>query len=294
MAVYSISDLAKLSGIKAHTIRVWESRYGIIQPRRTATNIRYYQDGDLKRLLNIALLNRNGIKISKIARMSEREIAEKVGAISDLDQAHETQLDALTLSMIEMDEYKFRRVLETGIAERGFERAMLEIIYPFLDKLSLLWLTGSVNPAQENFIGYLIRQKLIVAIDQLPVTRRQGLPKILLFLPEGEFRELSLLFAHYLIRARYCESLYLGADTSRSDLVDLYRLHRPQYFFTMLSENFTREPAAAFVRDTLDTFPGVHLLLSGYQAAAQQVDSSERVTVLPSLARTVDFLDRLC
>lgn len=293
MAVYSISDLAKLSGIKAHTIRVWESRYHIIEPRRTATNIRYYQDEDLKRLLNIALLNKNGIKISKIARMTRREIAEKVGAIAELDQAHETQLDALTLSMIEMDEYKFHRILEAGIAEKGFERAMLDIIYPFLDKLSLLWLTGSVNPAQENFIGYLIRQKLIVAIDQLPLVRAADRPKLILFLPEGEFQELSLLFAHYLVRARQYTSIYLGADTSQSDLADLYRLHRPQYFFTMLSENFTQQPVAHFVRNTLTTFPEVHLLLSGYQAAAQAISSAERITVLPSLGHTVRFLDRL-
>ena len=293
LAVYSISDLAKLSGIKAHTIRVWESRYGIIVPQRTATNIRYYQDEDLKRLLNIALLNKNGIKISKIARMSEQEISSKVGAISDLDQAHETQLDALTLSMIEMDEYKFDRILETGIAEKGFERAMIEIIYPFLDKLSLLWLTGSVNPAQENFISYLIRQKLIVAIDRLPLVRNTHRPKILLYLPEGEFQELSLLFTLYLMRARQLRAIYLGADTSRSDLADVYRLHQPAYFFTMLSENFTREPVVNYTDELLRTFPGAHLLVSGYQVAAQRLASSERVTVLSSLAQTVAFLDRL-
>ena len=165
MAVYSIKDLEKLCGIKAHTIRIWEQRYGLIKPKRTKTNIRYYMDADLKLLLNIALLNRNGTKISKIASMSEMEIAEKVATISEIDFEGGAQLDALTLSMIEMDEVKFDRILTTNIRQLGFEKTMLEVIYPFLDKLSLLWLTGSINPAQENFISNLIRQKIIVAID---------------------------------------------------------------------------------------------------------------------------------
>jgi DNA-binding transcriptional MerR regulator len=150
VAIYSIKDLEKLSGIKAHTIRVWEQRYDIINPERTPTNIRYYKDEDLKFLLNIALLNKNGIKISKIAKMSKSEIAEKVAAISEINFEYGTQLDALTISMIEMDEYKFDRIISTNIQQIGFERTMLEVIHPFLDKLGVLWLTGSINPVQEK------------------------------------------------------------------------------------------------------------------------------------------------
>jgi len=157
VAIYSIRDLEKLSGIKAHTIRIWEQRYSIITPQRTDTNIRYYADDDLKLLLNVALLNKNGIKISRIANMSQHEIAEKVAAISEMNFEYDTQLDALTISMIEMDEYKFDRIVSTNSQQIGFERTMLEVIYPFLEKLSVLWLTGSINPAQENFISYLIR-----------------------------------------------------------------------------------------------------------------------------------------
>ena len=175
MAIYSIKDLEKLSGIKAHTLRMWEHRYKIIEPQRTETNIRYYLDEDLKFILNVALLNKNGIKISKISKMSKEEIAQKVAAISEINFEYGTQLDALTISMIEMDEFKFDRIISTNIQQLGFERTMLEIIYPFLDKLSLLWLTGSINPVQENFMSYLIRQKLIVAIDNesLPNSRKR-------------------------------------------------------------------------------------------------------------------------
>ncbi|MEM1119901.1 MAG: MerR family transcriptional regulator, partial [Bacteroidota bacterium] len=125
MAVYSIKDLEKLSGIKAHTIRIWEQRYGIIEPGRTQTNIRYYTDQNLKFLLNIALLNKNGIKISKIAKMGDEEILEKVAAISEINFENDVQLDALTLSMIEMDEFKFDRIISTNIQQLGFERTMI-------------------------------------------------------------------------------------------------------------------------------------------------------------------------
>ena len=200
MAIYSIKDLEKLCGIKAHTIRIWEQRYSIVTPKRTKTNIRYYQDADLKLLLNVALLNKNGFKISKIAKMSKEEIADKVAAISEINFEYNTQLDALTISMIEMDEYKFDRIISTNIQQIGFERTVLEIIYPFLDKLSVLWLTGSVNPIQENFMSYLIRQKIIAAIDNEPFSSGKNVKKFMIYLPEGENQELSLLLMHYLLR----------------------------------------------------------------------------------------------
>ena len=227
MAVYSIKDLEKLSGIKAHTLRVWEQRYSIIEPRRTKTNIRYYLDEDLKFILNIALLNKNGIKISKIARMSREEIAEKVAAISEINFEYGTQLDALTISMIEMDEYKFDRIISTNIQQLGFERTMLEIIYPFLDKLSVLWLTGSINPVQENFMSYLIRQKLIVAIDNEPLISGKHVKKFLIYLPEGEKQELSMLFTHYLLKSRCNHAIYIGQDITLAELKDACNIHHP-------------------------------------------------------------------
>ena len=202
MAVYSIKDLEKLSNIKAHTIRIWEQRYRLISPSRTKTNIRYYDDSDLKLLLNIALLNKNGIKISKIAEMTLEDITEKVSQISEVNFEYDTQLDSLTIAMIEMDEYKFDRILSTNIQQMGFERTMMEMIYPFLERLNLLWLTGSVNPVQEHFMSYLLRQKVIVAIDKEPLLEGRDVKKFVIYLPEGERQELSLLFMHYLLKSR--------------------------------------------------------------------------------------------
>ncbi|NRB63666.1 MAG: MerR family transcriptional regulator [Saprospiraceae bacterium] len=291
MAVYSISDLEKLSGIKAHTIRVWEQRYNIIQPKRTKTNIRYYQDTDLKFLLNIALLNKNGIKISKIAKMSKDEIAEKVAAISEINFEYGTQLDALTISMIEMDESKFDRIISTNIHQSGFERTMVDIIYPFLEKLSVLWLTGSINPVQENFMSYLIRQKIIVAIDNEQLVSGKNQDTYLVFLPEGEKQELTLLFMHYLLKSRKKHVIYLGQDISLSDLKDAYKIQKPNYIFTLISETFTREPVQSYVNKLAKSFPDCTLLLSGYQVVAQQVIPAENVRILRSLNHTLEYLD---
>jgi len=293
VAVYSIKDLEKLSGIKAHTIRAWEHRYDIIEPKRTKTNIRYYEDEDLKFLLNIALLNKNGIKISKIADMSRGEIAEKVAAISEVNFEHGTQLDALTISMIEMDEYKFDRIITTNIQQMGFEKTMVEVIHPFLEKLSLLWLTGSINPVQENFISYLIRQKIIVAIDREPFAMGAEMNKFLIYLPEGEKQELSLLFMHYLLKSRRNQVVYLGQDIGINDLEDAYRIHKPDYIFTMITETFAQEPVQKYV-DALSTkFDDSHILLTGYQVVAQNVSSSDNVTILRSLDHTIDFLNEM-
>ncbi|MEK7254998.1 MAG: MerR family transcriptional regulator, partial [Bacteroidota bacterium] len=145
MATYSITDLEKLSGIKAHTLRMWEQRYGILRPRRTENNTRFYGDEDLQILTHIALLNRHGWRISKIAGMSRQAIAEEVGALSQIKLPPENQWDVLTLAVVEMDEIKFSHLFDEQAQRLGFERAMLEMGFPFLEKLNLLLLTGSVK-----------------------------------------------------------------------------------------------------------------------------------------------------
>ena len=292
MAVYSIKDLEKLSGIKAHTIRIWEQRYHILEPQRTKTNIRYYQDEDLKVLLNVALLNKNGIKISKIAKMEDQELTEKVAAISEINFDDGTQLDALTISMIEMDENKFDRIINTNIDQIGFEQTMMEVIYPFLDKLSLLWLTGSINPVQENFISHLIRQKIISAINATPLSSGEGNEKIILYLPEGGRQELSLLFMHYLLKSRGKYVLYLGQEISLADLADANRIHKADLVFTMITETFSKESVQQYVDHLAETFPGTQILLSGYQVVAQQVDAPEHVTILKSLDQMLRYFDQ--
>jgi MerR family transcriptional regulator, light-induced transcriptional regulator len=293
VAVYSIKDLEKLTGIKAHTIRIWEQRYQLICPNRTKTNIRYYDDVALKLLLNIALLNKNGIKISKIATMTREEIAEHVSTISEIDFDYDTQLDSLTIAIIEMDEYKFDRILSTNIEQVGFERTMMDIIYPFLERLSLLWLTGSINPVQEHFMGYLLRQKVIVAIDKEPFMSGRGVKKFVIYLPEGERQELSLLFMHYLLKARQYQVIYLGQDITLDDLRDACQVHKPEYIFTMLNEPILKSSVQQYVDRLATDFDNAKILLSGYQVVAKDIGFSDNVIVLPSLDDTIDYIENI-
>ncbi len=293
MAVYSIKDLEKLTGIKAHTIRIWEQRYQLICPNRTKTNIRYYDDIALKLLLNIALLNKNGIKISKIATMTREEITEKVSTISEIDFDYDTQLDALTIAIVEMDEYKFDRILSTNIDQIGFERTMLQIVYPFLERLSLLWLTGSIAPVQEHFMGYLLRQKVIAAIDKEPFVSGRGIKKFIIYLPEGERQELSLLFMHYLLKARQHQVVYLGQDITHDDLRDACQIHKPDYIFTMLNEPVLKLSVQQYVDKLANDFENAHVLLSGYQVVTKAIQLNTNVTILPSLDDTIEYIENI-
>ena len=293
MAVYSIKDLEKLSGIKAHTIRIWEQRYGLICPSRTKTNIRYYDDTDIKLLLNIALLNKNGIKISKISTMTREEIAEKVAQISEINFEYDTQLDALTISMIEMDEYKFDRIVTSNIQQMGFERTMMDVVYPFLERLSLLWLTGSVNPVQEHFMSYLLRQKVICAIDKEPVCCSRDSKKFVIYLPEGERQELSLLFMHYMLKSRQYHVIYLGQDISFEDLKDCSCVHKPDYIFTLINEPFLKISVQKYLDNIANHFNTSTILVSGYQVVTKDLAIPENVQVLKSFQETIEFIDHL-
>lgn len=292
MAIYSISDLEKLSGVRAHTIRAWEKRYNIIQPKRTKSNIRYYEDADLKDLLNVALLNKNGFKISKIASMNEQEKAAQISKVSAVNYEYDTQLDALTISMIELDESKFDYIITTNIQQSGFESTMLEMIYPFLDKLSVLWFTGSVNAVQERFVSNLIRAKLIGATDVLPVPSSQDNTSYLLFLPPGEQQELSLLFMHYLLRARGFYSIYLGQNVSLNDLKDAVDSMNPDYVFTIISETFVREPVSRYLDSLQAIFNQSTVLVTGYQISMQEIAAKDRLQPLNSLAETLGFIEK--
>jgi hypothetical protein len=237
-------------------------------------------------------LNKNGIKISKIAKMTKEERAEKVATFSSVNSEDGTLLDALTISMIELDEFKFNHILDTNIQQGGFEQTMLNVIYPFLDKLSILWLTGSVNSVQESFVSNLIRAKLIRATDELPTINNRDSPGYLLFLPEGEEQELSLLFMHYLLRVRGKRSLYLGLDISLNDLKDAKPLFKPTYLFTIISEAFVRQPVQQYLNSLLEHFPDCSVMGTGYQMSVQKIEEHPRLVRLHSLLETLEKIEQ--
>ncbi|MFM7153580.1 MAG: MerR family transcriptional regulator [Bacteroidota bacterium] len=294
MAIYSIRDLEKLTGIKAHTIRMWEQRYGIVEPARTPTNIRYYTDDHLRHLFNVAILNRNGVKISKLAKMSPDEVADMSAELTQARGDNNSQIEALTLAMIDLDESAFEVVYSTYVKERGFEQAMMELIYPFLDKLQLLWFTSTVNPVQEKFIIHLIRNKIISAIDQLPtVSAKSGRPTVFIYAAETEPQELPFLYLQYLIRARRIRGIYLGNSVSLSELREICQKVHPDYVYTILQEPIPRQTIQGYIDQASQCIGDGRLLLTGAQLFISPVNLPPAARVLNGLPDTIQFLDEL-
>lgn len=271
MSSYSIKDLEQLSGIKAHTLRIWEQRYNFISPKRTETNIRYYDDEDLKLILNVSLLRDHGYKISKIADMSQVQMAEAILQITEKYSSYSDQIHSMVLAMIDLDEERFEKIMSSNILQSGFENTMLNIIFPFLNKIGVLWQTGSITPAQEHFISNLIRQKLIVAIDGCYVSSKEVKHKYLLFLPEGELHEISLLFAHYLVKSRKNKVIYLGQSVPLVDLVSTYQLYQPDYLVCIITSSPSQDKIQKYVNALGKHFSDSKLLLSGYQVIGQDL-----------------------
>ncbi|PPK85169.1 DNA-binding transcriptional MerR regulator [Neolewinella xylanilytica] len=293
MAVYSITDVEKLTGIRAHTLRAWEQRYDLIVARRSEHNVRYYLEEDLRELYNVAVLNRNGHRISRIAAMSPEERAAQVAALSSLNISPDTQLDALSHSTLEMNAEKFGLILDTNIDQRGFEETMMEVVYPFLDKLGVLYFTGSVTAVHESFVGCQIRQKLLAATDRLPPGTSDSLPSFTLFLPEDERQELSMLFIQYLLRRRGVPVLYLGGNLSPADLGDACKTHPTDYLFTILSSTYVARPVESLIREVLRYCPDSRFVLSGYQATLHDLSDMDRVIAVGGLREVLAFVDAL-
>ena len=265
MIKYSIKDLEKLTGIKAHTIRIWEKRYNIVCPLRTTTNIRFYSDGDLKRLLNVSILNRNGFKISNIVRLSREEINNSVMEASTRFVNYESQIENLVIAMIDLDENKFEKSISNSILRLGFDETVSSIIYPFLEKVGLLWQIGTINPAHEHFITNLIRQKLIIAIDAENKSLLPNSKTFILFLPEGELHELSLLFYSFLIKKRGHRVIYLGQNLPVEDLQQANQIVRPDFLVTVITAAVTRKELQVYIKNLAEHFPDQTILLGGNQ-----------------------------
>lgn len=292
MSTYSIKDLEQLSGIKAHTLRIWEQRYNFIHPKRTDTNIRFYDDVDLKLVLNVALLNQNGYKISKIASMGEQDISEEVLKLTQKDLKYGEQIHALTIAMVELDESKFEKIISTNILKIGLENTMSQIIYPFLSRTGILWQTGAINPAQEHFMSNLIRQKIIVAIDGQEVAPNTS-SKFMLFLPEGELHEVSLLFANYLIRSRGSKVIYLGQSLPFADLITAHKIHKPEYLLTFITTSPSQAEIQKYIFALSDTFKDTKIIISGYQVIGQDLDLPQNIIPFSNLHQLTELAEQL-
>jgi len=290
MATYTIKDLEKLSGIKAHTIRIWEKRYGLLEPGRTDTNIRYYSDEDLKKILNISLLNRNGIKISHIADLKEDQISEKVIHVTTESNDFATLIDQLVIAMVELDKIKFEKIFSRAILQVGFEESIEMVIYPFLEKVGILWMTGAINPAQEHFVTNLIRQKLIVAVDEI-ISKPNPAPKsFLLYLPEGELHELGLLYTSYLILKKGHNLTYLGQWVPLNDMVEAASVIPIDYIMTSIVNVFSGAELVNYLNNLSRQFPDKKIIATGYQVMQLSGNLPDNIIKLQSIKELVTYL----
>jgi DNA-binding transcriptional MerR regulator len=282
MADYSIKDLERISGVKAHTIRIWEKRYGIVEPKRTDSNIRFYCDTDVKKLMNVSILLHHGYKISRLASLDPQELSKKVLEVSLISNGHDSQIENLVVAMIEMDESKFEKILNMSIMKEGFENTVFKVLYPFFERIGVLWQAGSINPAHEHFISNLVKQKIYVAIDSIPVPSGSDTKKFLLFLPEWELHDLGLLVYDYLVKIRGFKVIYLGQNVPEDDIYSVTDFLQPDYFLVAFANAIEKEKLEAYIQRLAARYPEKKIFITGYQTASLSCELPSNIIIVNS------------
>ncbi|WP_343303205.1 MerR family transcriptional regulator [Chitinophaga niabensis] len=293
MNSFTIKDLESLTGIKAHTIRIWEQRYNVMRPKRKDTNHRVYDNGDLKHIMRIAYLYRHGYKISKIAMMTDEQIKQL--SLEEGGQKgthlHQVYINQLVEAMIDFDQTKFEKIFHNVLLRMGFEQTILKVIYPYMERIGLLWLVDCVIPAQEHFAANIIRKKLMVAIDGLDLPKEED-EKFLLFLPEGEFHEVPLLFTQYMLKKHGCAVINFGANVPLEDLTFYTERKQVDHIYTHIITNFPQKALDNFVRDLGRLFPGIPVTISGPQIVRITPPLPDNVTLLMSMEEVLQYVRR--
>ena len=289
---FTIKDLENLSGIKAHTIRIWEQRYSFLKPSRTDTNIRYYSNDDLKTILNISILNKYGYKISHINKMSHDDVQAKVAQLNIEGAPRERIVNELIQLMVDLDTSGFEKLIDKQIATGGIEKTIIRIIFPFFERIGILWQTGHINPAQEHLISNIIRQKLIVGIDQAkPLMKVKK--SFLLFLPEREHHELGLLLVYYLLKRRGAEVFYIGANVPLKDAQFVADIKKPDFIYIHLTSSSPGFDFQKFLLQASQKIPRPTILISGYVTHGYKKSLPKNVEFKHSLVELVEFISLL-
>lgn len=292
MRKFSISDIEGLIGIKAHTIRAWEIRYNIVPPKRTPTNIRYYDEADLKALLNIVALNENGYKISKIAQMSKKKIADLVTQLRTDWNNNTVQVLSLSDATLKYDEVAFSEILAGCIKEMGLTKTMDIVLFPFMKRIGMLWQTGTIDPSHEHFASNLIRDRIIVEIDKLKKPLLDEPRRFLLFLPEAEMHETGLLFARYLLKRCGHDTLYLGQEIPYADVKKVVESYKPDYAFIVLTSLNLGKDINKILGKVMENL-NVPLLVAGSLISEFDILVDDHLKPLKNVCDIVDFLEEI-
>jgi len=283
---YSISDLAELTGVKTHTLRVWEKRYGLLRPQRTDTNIRYYDDSDLQMLMLVQKLNTHGVRISRIAEMSLDEMVEECKRISLL---HEDYEEKLNFGLLELDINLMDAVLDSSIKEHGFESTLMTLILPFLDKMEVMWLAGEIEEAHEAFFHELIKRKTIREIDLMPLNCAG--PRVIMFLPVGNQQELSHLFMHFFLRKQGLCVTDMGSDINLDCACSALNKCSSECVLVVNADPVHWQ-FGPFIREMANRTK-LPIIISGRAADYEWTNSNENIIVIDGLQETIQFVSDL-
>lgn len=291
---YSIKDLEHLTGIKAHTIRAWESRYNLIKPQRTPTNIRYYIDEDLKRILNVAVLVKGGMRISNVAKMSPDEMRSAVIDAGRYQGNYDSQINALKIAMLEYDEYLFDSVFNKCLIQFGTDETLTKILAPFIYEIGTLWQTGAITVTNEHFISSLVKQKMFSIIDQtiLPPPGKTS-KSFVLYLPAGELHELGLLYLYYFLKKRGHRIIYLGQSVPLEYLQEVTSKTQIDQFISIFTSSPHYEELDLYFERLSEMFDpeNYRFFITGYQVnEANPSKVPPHVNLLSNLQELAGFI----
>lgn len=250
---FSIKDLENLTGIKAHTIRIWEKRYNLLSPNRSDTNIRNYSLVSFQKLLNISYLNNNGLKISKIANLKEEEIPIKVREIASRAKVEDHAINALKMAMINFDQVLFYSTYNNLLDNKTFSEIFYSVFLPVLNEIGLLWQTNTITPAHEHFLSVHIKQKILINIERLQLLEPKPLSKtFVLFLPDAEIHDIGLLFINYELRSRGYHTIFLGESVPMDSLTDLLEFFEEVTFISYFTVYPETSQIPQYIKDFND------------------------------------------
>ncbi|MFV5686362.1 MerR family transcriptional regulator [Flavobacterium sp. GB2R13] len=291
-SVFSIKDLENLSGIKAHTIRIWEKRYDILQPMRTDTNIRLYDLASLQKLLNITLLHDYGYKISKIATYPQEKIPSLVREIISTKNAKNHAISAFKMAMMNFDQELFFNTYNWLIAEKSFKEIFHQVFIPLMNELGLLWQSDTITPAHEHFVSYLIKQKLLVNTEKLQVLKQTKFDKVfVLSLPLNEIHELGLMYLNYEILLNGYKTIYLGESMPIENLKDLKKHFNSIVFVSYLTVQPDRDSINEYVTKMTDELvdDNAELWFTGRLVEfINKEELSDRISIFDSISELID------
>jgi len=295
---FSIKDLENLSGIKSHTIRIWEKRYDLLKPDRTDTNIRTYNLHSLRKILNVSFLKNNGMRISNIAKLDTQEIESHVRSIAESENINDHYLQKLKLAMINFDQILFQKTYQSVYDSGGFNAVFYQLFIPFLEELGLLWQSKTINIAHEHFISHLIKQKILVELEKLQYQTYEADERAyILFLPENEMHDLGLLFLNYQLLRHNKRTIYLG----ESMLIDAIKFFEDKeldpIYITYMTVNPTESKIPSFLRKfhkKLQQGNGSELWVFGYLAKKiKKNDLNDNQKVFTDIQEVIDQLPQL-